>query len=102
MADVTVKTHTSVRTTQGTIPANTRAGLPEEEAERYQEAGLLMIIRDDGDQEADTPDEPKPADVPEDYNELRSVAADLEERTGIEPDDYKKATLTEYVKKHGE
>ncbi|MFB6351809.1 MAG: hypothetical protein ABEN55_21685 [Bradymonadaceae bacterium] len=102
---VSVKTHSMVRTSRGTIPGGTKAGLPREEAEKLERAGHLTIVEDDEGGDDPSTDEEQTADIelPEDYNELRyDVAAELEERTGIEPEDYERATLEKYVKKHAE
>ena len=92
----TVTAKTSVRTSHGVLSQGDRAGLPPDEAERLADQGVLEIHEDTGDDTASTDD------VPDDYNELRSQASDIADRTGISPDDYKKTTLTDYVKKHRE
>lgn len=100
---VSCEVHAMVRTTQGTIPAGSKAGLPRDEAERLERAGHLRIV-DEGERDG-PPSQTNDSDgveVPEDYHRLQSVAADIRDRTGIDPADYKKATLTEYVKKHGQ
>jgi hypothetical protein len=92
----TVTAKTSVRTSHGVLSRTDRAGLPPDEAEALERKGLVKIHRDTG------ADDTSEADVTDDYHELRSEAADIEDRTGVTPDDYKKTTLTDYVKKHRE
>lgn len=86
----------SKRTSLGTFCAGDTGAVPADEAERLVDSGVAREPEPD----------PAPAreagpEVPDNYNDLRSLASEIADRTGIKPDDYKTGTLQEYVIKHG-
>jgi len=86
-----IEAHTTVRTSVGTFTAGDTGAIPDDEVQALADAGLITDL----DAQAEDPAEMS-------YNDLRSRAADLKQTTDVDPKDYKRTTLEEYVQRHAD